>query len=130
MPSKIHLAEDNADGRAIVRVYLEHIGHQAIEAHDGEEAIRRAREDGPDVISMDISRPKLDGWEASRILKADPATAPIPLIALTAHAIGGDRLRVQEVGCDAYLAKPVRPQLVADEVARFVAGNGASTGEG
>lgn len=116
----ILLVEDNADNRDIYRTVLEHFGYDVIEAHDGEMGIRLARERGPDLILMDISIPKIDGWEATRILKADPETAGIPVIALTAHALTSDRERAKEIGCDGYLAKPVEPRRVLEEVRRHL----------
>lgn len=118
---RILLVEDNPDSRVILRTYLEHLGHEVLEAHDGEEAIRRARDGSPDVILMDVSIPRIDGWEATRILKADPETSAIPIIALTAQALRPARDRAREVGCDGYLAKPISPRRVAEEVHRFAA---------
>ena len=114
--STILLVEDNEDNRTIYRLLLEHHGYRVVEATDGEEGVRRAREERPALVLMDISLPVLDGWEATRILKADPATASIPVIALTAHALPADRARALEVGCDGYLAKPVEPRRVVEEV--------------
>jgi CheY-like chemotaxis protein len=114
--STILLVEDNEDNRTIYRLLLEHHGYRVVEATDGEEGVRRAREERPALILMDISIPILDGWEATRILKADPDTASIPVIALTAHALPADRARAAEVGCDGYLAKPVEPRRVVEEV--------------
>jgi two-component system cell cycle response regulator DivK len=119
------LVEDNDDNRVIYRTMLEHEGYRVLEAVDGEEALRRAREDHPDLILMDISIPILNGWEATRILKADAATAKIPVIALTAHALSGDRSMAEEVGCDGYLPKPVPPQRVAAEVRERIGPPGA-----
>jgi CheY-like chemotaxis protein len=119
MPTVL-LVEDNEDNRNIYRIILEHAGYRVVEAEDGEEGIRLARELGPDLILMDISIPKIDGWEATRILKADERTRSIPVIALTAHAMVSDRARAQEVGCDGYLAKPVEPRRVMEEVQRLL----------
>lgn len=119
MPT-ILLVEDNPDNRAIYLVALEHYGYSVLEAQDGEEAIRLAREEHPDLILMDVSIPKIDGWEATRILKADPATRAIPILALTAHALAADRAKAVEVGCDAYLAKPIEPRRVAEEIERHL----------
>jgi CheY-like chemotaxis protein len=91
-----------------------------IEARNGEDGVRMAREGQPALILMDISIPLIDGWEATRILKSDPATSEIPIIALTAHALATDRAKAQEVGCDGYLAKPCEPRRVVSEVERFL----------
>ncbi len=116
----ILLVEDNADNRDIYRTVLEHFGYDVVEAYDGEMGIRLAQERRPDLILMDISIPKIDGWEATKILKADPETAGIPIIALTAHALTTDRERAREIGCDGYLAKPVEPRRVVEEVQRHL----------
>ena len=117
---KILLVEDNDDNRLVYRTILDHYGFTVLEAADGEEGIRRARADSPDLILMDVSIPKVDGWEATRLLKSDPATSSIPIIALTAHALATDRAKAQEVGCDGYLAKPCEPRRVVAEVERFL----------
>ena len=114
------LVEDNEDNRTVYRTILEHFGYQVIEARNGEDGIRMAREDRPDLVLMDISIPIVDGWEATRILKNDPATSGIPIIALTAHALATDRAKAQEVGCDGYLAKPCEPRRVVAEVEKFI----------
>ena len=123
MPT-ILLVEDNPDNRAIYLVALEHYGYSVLEAHDGEEAIRLALEEHPDLILMDVSIPKIDGWEATRILKADPATRGSPILALTAHALAPDRAKAVEVGCDGYLAKPIEPRRVAEEIGRHLSSRG------
>jgi len=117
----ILLVEDNLDNRAIYRTILEFAGHRVVEAHNGEEGIRMAREVLPDLILMDVSIPIVDGWQATTILKGDPLTAAIPIVALTAHALPADRDRSLAAGCDGYLAKPVEPRVVAQTVERFLA---------
>lgn len=114
------LVEDNEDNLVVYRTILDHVGYNVLEARDGEEGVRRARQEHPDLILMDISIPKIDGWEATRRLKADQATRDIPIIALTAHALEEDRERALAAGCDGYLAKPVEPRRVVEEVQRFV----------
>lgn len=124
MSRTILLVEDNEDNVTVYRTILEHSGYRVVEARDGAAAIRLAREERPDLVLMDISIPEIDGWEATRILKADPDTASIPVIALTAHALESDRARAEEVGCDGYLVKPIEPRRVLEEVARFLDGAG------
>lgn len=114
------LVEDNEDNRTVYRTILEHYGYKVMEARNGEDGVRMAREQRPDLILMDISIPVIDGWEATRILKADPKTNDIPIIALTAHALATDRAKAAEVGCDGYLAKPCEPRRVVAEVERFL----------
>ena len=120
MATLILLVEDNADNRDIYTTILRHHGYQVVEATDGETGVRLARELIPAVILMDVTMPGMDGWEATRLIKADPATAAIPVVALTAHAMAEDRRRATEAGCDAYLSKPVEPSRVVEEVRRQV----------
>jgi two-component system cell cycle response regulator DivK len=114
------LVEDNEDNRIVYSTILKHFGYEVSEALNGEEGIARARTQLPDLILMDISIPVIDGWEATQILKRDPATKHIPIIALTAHALASDREKAMEVGCDGYLAKPCEPRAVVAEVQRFL----------
>ena len=116
----ILLIEDHEDNRKIYSAILEHSGFRVLLAADGREGVRLAREGSPDLILMDISIPHIDGWQATEMLKSDPATAAIPVIALTAHALPEDRERAVAVGCDGYLTKPVEPRRVIEEVRRFL----------
>ena len=117
MPPKVLIVDDDADNRRIVAKVLLVEGYQVIEACDGLEALARARAELPDLILMDLSLPHLDGWEATRQLKGDPATLAIPVVALTAFAMRGDEEQARAAGCDDYLSKPVRPAAIR-EVAR------------
>ena len=122
------LVEDDRDNREIYRTILEHFGYAVVEAEDGEAAIRLAQEVMPDVILMDVSIPVIDGWEATRRLKGNPATARIPIVALTAHALDADRAMAERVGCAGFLPKPVAPRRVVEEVERVIGtGSGGST---
>jgi two-component system cell cycle response regulator DivK len=121
------LVEDNEDNRTIYTTILRHCGHEVAEAANGEEGIRLARELRPAVILMDVAMPGIDGWEATRRLKADPETAHIPVIALTAHAMAEDRQRAVQAGCESYLAKPIEPRRVVEEVEKLLARVGTST---
>ena len=114
------LVEDNEDNLIVYRTILDHVGYRVIEARDGEEGVARAKADRPDLILMDVSLPKMDGWEATRRIKADDQTRQIPIIAVTAHALDDDREKATQVGCDGYLAKPVAPRRVVEEVERFI----------
>lgn len=120
------LVEDNEDNRIIYSTVLRHVGYDVVEAEDGVQAVALARSALPDLILMDISIPGMDGWEATRILRRDPATKNIPIIALTAHALADDRERALQMGFTAYLAKPVEPRTVVAEVRRWL-GTGDST---
>ena len=117
---RLLLVEDNEDNRIIYSTVLRHLGYEVVEAHDGNEAVTAARREKPDLILMDISIPGMDGWEATRVLRADAETREIPIIALTAHALPDDRERAQQVGFNAYLAKPIEPRAVAAEVQRWI----------
>lgn len=123
------LVEDNEDNRIIYTTVLRHVGYDVLEAQDGVQAIALARSERPDLILMDISIPEIDGWEATRILRRDPATSAIPIIALTAHALPDDREKAVQMGFTAYLAKPIEPRTVVAEVQRWIGGGGATAGE-
>jgi two-component system cell cycle response regulator DivK len=118
--ARILVVEDDPDNRRIVVKVLAVDGYTTLEAADGESAVALARREHPDAILMDLAMPGVDGWEAARRLKADPATADIPIVALTAFALRGDEDRAREAGCDAYLAKPCRPQAIRDVVGRLL----------
>jgi CheY-like chemotaxis protein len=112
--ARILLVEDNEMNRDMLSRRLERRGYEVIVAVDGEEGVARAKTDSPDVILMDLSLPGIDGWEATRQLKAAGETRKIPVLALTAHAMAGDRERALEAGCDDFDTKPVDlPRLVA-----------------
>lgn len=114
------IVEDNEDNRIVYSTILRHHGFRVSEALDGEEGMAKARRELPDLILMDISIPVIDGWEVTRQLKGEEATRHIPVIALTAHAMPGDRERALDVGCDGYLAKPCEPRAVLAEVNRLI----------
>jgi two-component system cell cycle response regulator DivK len=112
--TKILLVEDNEMNRDMLSRRLERRGYQVVIAVDGVEGVRMAQAEAPALILMDMSLPVLDGWEATRQIKAAPATAAIPIIALTAHAMSGDREKAIEAGCDDFDTKPVDlPRLLA-----------------
>ncbi len=111
--SKILLVEDNEDNRDMLSRRLTKKGYEVVCAADGAQGVEMARSDAPQLILMDMSLPILDGWEATRRLKADPATQSIPIIALTAHAMSGDREKALAAGCDDYDTKPIElPSLL------------------
>ncbi len=99
--------EDNEWSRDILARRLSRRGYQVICAADGRRGIAMAHDQSPDLIVMDMSLPEIDGWDAVRRLKADPATRAIPIVALTAHAMASDRKRAMDAGCDDYHTKPV-----------------------
>ena len=119
--ARILYVEDNDDNIYLLRMRFDLTGeHEMLVAEDGERGVVLARAEQPDLILMDLELPVIDGWEATRRLKADPATRDIPIIALTAHALASDREKAMEVGCDGYLAKPCEPRAVVAEVQRFL----------
>lgn len=115
------IVEDQPDNRMIYTTILEYAGSQVLEAVNGEEGVRRAREHRPDIILMDLSMPVLDGWGAIRQLKDDPETAAIPVCVLSAHVLfEGDAERAQEAGFACYLTKPLEPKQLLEEVERRI----------
>jgi two-component system cell cycle response regulator DivK len=104
---RVLIIEDNVDNYELVRFLLEHSGCDTVWARSGREGIDMARSGQPDLILMDLTLPEMDGWTATGRLKSDPKTKHIPVIALTAHTLPGDRKRALEVGCDDYLSKPM-----------------------
>lgn len=111
--AKILLVEDNEMNRDMLSRRLERRGYEVLLAVDGQSGVEMVQSEEPDLVLMDMSLPVLDGWEATRRLKADPATRHIPVIALTAHAMSSDRDKALEAGCDDYDTKPVElPRLL------------------
>jgi CheY-like chemotaxis protein len=127
------IVDDYAEGREICAEYLAFRGYRVATAEDGLEAIEKALELLPDVILMDLSLPRLDGWEASRRIRADARTRHIPILALTAHALSSARRRALEAGCDAVVTKPCPPRDLEAAVRRQLglgAGEEAAPGGG
>ena len=104
---KILIVDDNQDSRELVVKILKKAGYQMIEAIDGEEALEKATAENPDLILMDISIPKIDGYEVTRRLKSQVKFKDTPIIALTAHAMNGDREKSLGAGCEGYISKPI-----------------------
>jgi CheY-like chemotaxis protein len=121
----ILLVEDNELNRDMLSRRLARQGYQVVQAVDGGEAIARARDSAPDLILMDLSLPVIDGWEATRRLKADEATRRIPVIALTAHAMAGDREQAMAAGCDDFDTKPVELPRLLEKIAALLGASGA-----
>ena len=114
--AKILLVEDNEMNRDMLSRRLERKGHSVTIALDGAEGLSKARSDVPDLILMDMSLPVIDGWEATRQLKADEATRRIPVIALTAHAMASDEQKARESGCDDFDIKPIELPRLLDKI--------------
>ncbi len=119
--SRILLVEDHEEIWDFLSRRLKRRGHDVILATDGQEGVEQAGLQRPDVILLDMNLPVMDGWTAAGLLKADPATRPIPIIALTAHAMAGDRERAIAAGCDDYHPKPVDFTLLLTQIDALVA---------
>lgn len=116
------LVEDVEDNRDLARLLLEGAGYEVIEAVNGLEAVEMAKAHRPDLILMDLSLPGMDGWEATRAIQAAPETAGIPVVAVTAHAMSGDRDRVLAAGFKGYITKPIEVGSFASQVGQFLEG--------
>jgi len=123
--SKILLVEDNEMNRDMLSRRLQRKGFEVVIAVDGKAGVEMASSTSPDIILMDLSLPVMDGWEATRQIKANPATQGIPVIALTAHAMSGDEVKAREAGCDDYDTKPVNLNRLLEKIGSFL-GGGAS----
>lgn len=128
LPPLVLIVDDVDHGREISSEYLEFRGFRVATAADGQEALDKAFELLPDIILMDLSLPKIDGWEATRRLKNDDRTRSIPIIALTAHALASAHDKAMEAGCDAVVTKPCLPRELEAEVRRQLEVSGR-TGE-
>lgn len=114
------VVEDYQDAREMYSEYLRFSGFDVIEAANGFEAIERATADMPDIILMDLALPRMDGWEATRRLKADTRTKDIPIVALTGHALPGHSDSAQKAGCDSFVTKPCLPDALVAEIQRML----------
>jgi two-component system, cell cycle response regulator DivK len=123
MGNRILIVEDEPKNMKLMRDLLERFSYQIIEAADGEQGVSLAKSSKPDLILMDVMMPKMDGLEATRLIKADIATNEIPIIAITSYAMKGDRERTLEAGCDAYVAKPIDIVEILKMIAHFVGKN-------
>jgi two-component system cell cycle response regulator DivK len=119
---KILLVEDNELNRDMLSRRLARSGFSVVVAVDGPEGIRMARDEEPDLILMDVALGTMDGWEATLTIKADPRSAPTPIIALTAHALESDRRRSVEVGCADFDTKPVDYPRLLEKIERLLVG--------
>lgn len=117
---RVLLVDDYPDAREMYSEYLEFSGFQVVEAANGMEALQRALDANPDIILMDLSLPVMDGWEATRRLKADLRTAHIPIVALTGHALAGISEGAKRAGCDAFVTKPCLPEDLVKEIRRVL----------
>ena len=120
MSRRILLIEDHEDNRRIVRDLLTPAGYEVVEAVTGEEGVAMAATHHPDLILMDIQLPGLDGYEATRRIKANPALRHIPIIVVTSYALSGDDVKAFAAGCDAYVTKPFVPRELLAKVREYV----------
>jgi CheY-like chemotaxis protein len=116
----ILVVDDYQDAREMYAEYLQYSGFRVAEAKNGNEAVAQARSLKPDLILMDLSLPGMDGWEATRVLKADEATKKIPIVALTGHALAGASEGARKAGCDSFVTKPCLPDDLVVEVKRML----------
>jgi len=119
---KILIVEDNEKSLYLARFILEKEGYQVVEARDGLEALGKISRETPDLILMDMQLPKLDGYQVTRRIKRDERLAKIPVIALTAYVMKGDKEKALEAGCDAYIAKPIIPEEFIEVVNSYLKG--------
>ena len=122
MSQTILLIEDNEDNRIVYSTILRHFGYEVMEAQTGEDGIAMAERDRPDLILMDVGLPGIDGWQATTHLKRGESTRHIPVIALTAHAMSGDREKALEAGADEYDTKPVDLPRLLSKINRWLPG--------
>jgi len=118
--NRVLVIEDNRDNMTLIVDVLDSLDYEVLQAPDGETGIALARQANPDLILMDLSLPKMDGWTATRLLKTDSSLRHIPIIALTAHAMVGDRERAIEAGCDDYITKPINLQVLAAKLGEYI----------
>jgi two-component system cell cycle response regulator DivK len=117
---RILVVEDHEDNRQILRDLLGSAGYAMIEAVNGEDGVAMAAAERPDLILMDIQLPLIDGYEATRRIKADPALASIPIIAVTSYALSGDEEKARSAGCDGYVTKPYSPRELLRKVREYL----------
>ena len=116
----VFMVEDDSDSRQIVRDLLEGVGYAMLEALTGPEGVMVAETHRPDVILMDVGLPGFDGFEATRRIKANPALAHIPIIAVTSYAMSSDEARAKDAGCDGFVSKPFRPSMLLKTICGFL----------
>jgi two-component system, cell cycle response regulator DivK len=117
---RILVIEGQEDNRRILRDLLTRAGYEMLEALTGEEGVVSAATHRPDLTLMDIQLPGLDGYEATRRIKANPALRPIPIIAVTSYALSGDEVKAREAGCDAYVTKPFSPRSLLAKIYEYL----------
>lgn len=127
---KILIVDDNEDSRDLVTKVLKQSDYQIVQAVDGEEALAKVVSEKPDLILMDRSLPKMDGLEVTKRLKSNAATNKIPIVALTAHAMRGDREKALAAGCEGYIPKPINVRTLAEQIRLYLENPGGSSAGG
>jgi len=122
--TRVLVVEDHEDNRRILRDLLGSVGYEVVEATTGEDGVRAAVGQRPDVILMDVQLPGIDGYEATRRIKADPALRAVPLIMVTSYALSGDDVRARQAGADDYVSKPYSPRALLAKIRAFAASQG------
>lgn len=117
---RVLIVDDTELNRKVVRTVLTSQGFEVLEAEDGEQAVIMTTEQMPDIVLMDVQLPKLDGYEATRRLRAQESTRHIPIIALTAHAMPGESERAHEAGCSGYISKPINTRTLVEEMTQHL----------
>ena len=120
MSKRILVVEDQEDNRRILRVLLKNSGYEMVEAEDGEQALEAVAKQRPDLILMDIQLPRLDGYETTRRIKANPELKAIPIIAVTSYALSGDEGKARAAGCDDYVTKPFSPLKLLEKIRGYL----------
>ena len=120
MSKRILIVEDQEDNRTIVRDVLSTVGYELIEALNGEDGVKLAQNERPDLILMDIQLPKMDGYEATQQIKSIAELKTIPIIAVTSYALSGDEAKARAAGCDGYIAKPFSPRELLAKVRKYL----------
>ena len=120
MSKRILIVEDQEDNRTILRDVLSTVGYELIEALNGEDGVKLAQRERPDLILMDIQLPKMDGYEATQQIKSIAELKTIPIIAVTSYALSGDEAKARAAGCDGYIAKPFSPRELLAKVRKYL----------
>ena len=118
--TKVLVIEDNEKNRYLISFILKGVGYEVVEAITGEEGVEIVNREHPDLVLMDIQLPGIDGYEATRRIRASPADEKIPIIALTSYAMTGDRQRAFAAGCTGYVEKPINPDTIIDEIQKYL----------
>lgn len=121
MPKKILIIEDNEQNRILVRMIMKSLNHEVIEAENGEQGVQMAKGQNPDLILMDLQMPVMDGYAAIKILKNDPETKDIKIIAVTSYAMRSDRDKAMAAGADDYIAKPIDLDELSGMISKYLA---------